>query len=875
MQKAYRIIVADTPTALSKEEGLLWDSGKRETEESLHIPYEGQSLRPFQSYYWKVKVWGNLGHEPQWSEMQQFQTGPLEDADWHPARWIAMDTISPQHLIFPRYQAPETPHSQEFIEPRMPQFRKEFRVDKKIRAAHAYVSGLGHFELCINGEKASDHFLDPAWSRYDRKSLYVTYDITHLIHKGENVVTVRLGNGFLHIPRTNDRYHKLISTFSAPKMIGKIRIDYADGSTSELCTDKSWKVSHSPLTFSSIYGGEDYDATLEPEGWEKAGFDDSGWANATELPGNGKLAPQESLPLKARERFGAIRIYEPKPGIFIYDFGQNASGIIQLTARGSRGAKITLRPAEYLTADSLADQRSSGQPYLFSYTLAGGKSETWTPSFTYYGFRYVQVENAVPAGHEASPGLPVIEDLQMLHTSNSAEAVGTFDCSDSLFNAIYSLIDWSIKSNLSHVITDCPHREKLGWLEVPHLMSRSLSYCYDMQQLFHKIIDDMQDSQLPNGLIPSTAPEYTAFGEDFRDSPEWGSAGIILPWFLYEWYGDKSALEEHFDMMARYTDYLAGRAEGNILYHGLGDWYDIGPAHPGYSQLTSRGLTPTAIYYHDLRIMAQAAQLLGKDSLSQLYGQRAAEVKRAFNQKFFNPEKGYYDQGSQTANAMALCLGLAEEKDRDGCLQQLVADIRLHGNSMTSGDIGFNFLIQALSDNGCAEVLYEMNKQTDKPGYGYQIKQGATSLTESWAALKTASHNHCMLGHLIGWFYQGLGGIRPAPGGKAFKEFTLCPEPVGDMRHASATFRSPYGLIGSRWEITGEQRFVYRVTVPPNTQATVCLPASNPDDVEESGKPIAGHGEIRYAGKAGDRCTYIIGSGEYEFSCPWLGRTGN
>ena len=872
MQSAYQIIVAESRDALRKRNNLLWDSGKRQSQASLQIPYEGKALQPFHTYFWQIKVWDNHNNESAWSEIQQFQTGPLTESDWYPARWITMDTISAQHLIYPGYQAPSAETDpQEFKEPRMPQFRKEFHIGKKVRSARIYISGLGHFELSINGTKASDHFLDPAWSRYDREAFYVTYDITRLLHAGENVITARLGNGFLHIPRINERYHKLLCTFSAPKMIAKIRIDYTDGSTSELYSDKSWKVSPSPVTFSSIYGGEDYDATREPEGWEKAGFNDSTWENAKETPSTGKLMPQQSNSMKIMRQFDAVRIYKPKSGIFIYDFGQNASAIIRLKAKGKRGAKITFRPAEYLTPDSLPDQRNSGQPYSFSYTLAENGTETWTPSFSYYGFRYVAVEGAVPAGYENPDDLPVIEELNMLHVSNSNEAIGTFSCSDSLFNAIYSLIDWSVKSNMSHVLTDCPHREKLGWLEVTHLMSHALSYCYDTHQFFHKIIDDMDESQLPNGLIPSIAPEYTAFDGDFRDSPEWGSAGILLPWFLYEWYGDSSAIKEHFGMMTAYIDYLTSRAQHNILYHGLGDWYDQGPAHPGYSQLTSRGLTPTAFYYRDLCIMAQSAQLLGKDSLRQLYEQRAQEVKEAFNEKFFNTAEKYYDRGSQTANAIALCMGLVDKKNRESCLRQIIADIRQHGNSMTSGDIGFNYLVMALLENGYSQVIYEMNCQSDKPGYGYQLKQGATSLTESWAALKTASHNHCMLGHLMGWFYQGLGGIRPISGEIAFKHFLLNPEPVGNIQYASATFRSPYGLIESRWEIKGPQ-FIYHITVPSNTRATVCLPTDTPDGIKEGKKPVEQHPEIHYSGIVNGRCTYEIGSGEYEFSLPWPGQ---
>lgn len=865
-QSAYRILVADTPELLKKDTGNIWDSGRCISDEFLNIIYGGKLLKSAVSYYWKVKVWDTRGAESSWTEIKTFRMGLLKQEDWAPAKWIAMDTVLQKYKVYPGYQLAGNKVPFLEREARMPQFRKAFELNKKkVISAVAFISGLGHFELSVNGRKIGDHFLDPGWSKYDKSSLYVTFDVTNQLRNGENVVGVRLGNGFLHIPRDSTRYRKLISTFSFPKMICKVRITYADGRTEDINSDSDWRVAPSPITFSSIYGGEDYDATLEQAGWNLFGFDATNWKKAMEVPSIGSLSSQTSPPLKIRKRLKSINIYETKPGIYIYDFGQNASAVIDLKVKGQNGAKVIMKPAEYLTEDGLANQNNSGHPYWFSYTLSGNGTEHWQPSFSYYGFRYVQVQGAVPYGFKNPEGLPVIEELKLLHISNASESVGKFTCSNQMFNDIYSLIDWSVKSNMSHVLTDCPHREKLGWLEVAHLMSGSIAFCYDIKQMYSKIIADMKCSQLESGLIPNTAPEYASFPHDFRDSPEWGSAGVILPWFLYKWYGDKTILKDSYELMVSYVDYLTSRTKYNILYHGLGDWYDLGPNHPGYSQLTTRGLTPTALYYYDLKVLATTSKLLGKESEAGKYADLAAKVKIAFNAKFFNKEKGYYDHGSQTANAIPLYMDLVEEEDRENCLKQIIKDIRSRDNSITSGDIGFSYLLRVLEMEGASDVIYDMNNQSDKPGYGYQLKQGATSLTESWAALKTASHNHCMLGHLMEWFYGGIGGIRTCKESVAFKRFIIHPEIVGDIHFANVVFNSPYGEIRSKWEVK-DHGFVYRVTVPVNTNALIYLPTIKQVNVKEGGKPINDVREIRFMGTDKGRSIYEVGSGEYEFT---------
>lgn len=851
-QAAYQILVSDSESALKRGIGSLWDSGKRQSSASINVKYEGKPLESGKAYYWKVRVWATDGSHSSWSDTNKLQMGLWDEAAWGNAKWIALDTM------------PTNPS--EVRDPRLPQLRKSFNLSgKSVTSAIMYISGLGHFELSVNGRKVGDHFLDPAWTNYDKTALYLTFDLSDMLNKTNNAIGVRLGNGFLYVPRNPERYRKLETSYSFPKMICKLRLTYADGTVEDIDSDNSWKVTESPVTFSSIYGGEDFDATADDKQWACPNYDDSAWGFAVETGNGARLKAQASPSLEVKQTFSPCNVFEAKPGVFIYDFGQNAAAIVDVRVSGPRGAKVIMRPAEYLTDDSLANQSNSGQNYLYSYRLCGEGEERWSPSFSYYGFRYIQMEGAVPSGYPNPDGLPVMEDIRMLHVSNASRPVGTFQCSDSLFNRIYSLIDWAVRSNLSHVMTDCPHREKLGWLEQTHLMSASIAYSYDVKQMFLKIIDDMRDCQQANGMVPNTAPEYAVFSDDFRDSPEWGSAAVLLPWFVYRWYGDTSVLEKNYDLMKAYVDYLTSRATDHIVSHGLGDWYDLGPNHPGYSQLTSRGLTSTAMYYHDLTVLSQVAHLLGKETDGSHYAHLAEEVKTAFNHTFFNAEKGYYDSGSQTANALPLCFDMSDEKDREVCLRRIVDDIRSRGNAVSSGDIGYGYLLRALMHEGASSVIYDMNSCTDKPGYGYQLARGATALTESWSALKTASHNHCMLGHLTEWLYGALAGIRPHRDSVAFKEFLVCPEPVGSIRHAKAEFDSPYGRIANAWEIKGNT-FVDKVCVPPNTTARLFLPTNNAAAVSEGGKPLVRNKYVRLVGEEEGRTIVEVGSGTYEFS---------
>jgi hypothetical protein len=442
------------------------------------------------------------------------------------------------------------------------------------------------------------------------------------------------------------------------------------------------------------------------------------------------------------------------------------------------------------------------------------------------------------------------------------ETAGRFSCSNPTLNRIHALIDAAILSNLQSVLTDCPHREKLGWLECSHLLFGCVAYNYDVPTFWAKIVRDMQEAQLENGMVPDIAPEYTVFSGGFRDSPEWGSAYVQVPAWVHEMYGDPSLLDEHYEGMKRYVAYLGGTAKQHIVSHGLGDWYDIGPRGPGESQLTSRGLTATAIYYDDLRIVAETGRRLGKRDEAEKYATLAEEVRQSFNHKFLDAGKSQYDRASQTANAMPLVAGLAPPPQRAAVLENLVRDVRGRGNRVTAGDVGFHYVVLALSAAGRGDVMYDMVTQDAGPGYVYQIKHNATSLTEAWDTNPASSQNHCMLGHAEEWFYIGLGGIRPAAPG--FKRIEIGPQVVGDLDWIKAEYRSPYGLIATAWNREG-QRLTLHVGIPANTTATVRVPAKDAASVTECGKPAAEAEGVKFLRMEDGAAVYAVVSGAYQF----------
>ena len=869
IQSAYRIIVSDNSESLKQNIGNIWDSKKVTSDESILVELKGKPLQAAKRYYWKVKVWQRDGKESSWSKDATFFTGLYNSSDWSNAKWISYEPFNDSMLLVPGIHGSGDNLGKVAIQrPVTPLFRKEFSIKKKIANAQLFITGLGQYEASINGAKIGTSFMAPGWTHYGKTVLYNVYDVTPQLKTGKNAIGVIVGNGFHNINR--ERYRKLVITFGMPRMISKLKITYTDGTEEIIVSGADWKCAPSPITYTSIYGGEDYDAQLEQKGWNNPGFNDSKWKNAllAEAP-KGQLLAETDFPIKVMDVISVKKISQPEPGKYLYDFGQNASGIIELKVQGKKGQVIKLTPGELIFKNQMINQNATGGPYYLTYTLKGEGIETWRPRFTFYGFRYCMVEGAVPSKGAASTqkptnDLPGMIDLKFLHTRNSSPESGAFTCSNQLFNQTYDLINWAIKSNTQSVVTDCPHREKLGWLEQTYLMGASMFYNYDLYHLYDQTVKNMMDAQTSNGLIPDIAPEYVVFGGAFTDSPEWGSAGVILPWMIYEWYGDKEVMKSAWPMMKKYVEYLGTKSKNHIISYGLGDWFDYGPRSPGEAQLTPKAVTATAIYYYDIKLLCQMAEVLNYTSETQRLISLSNDVKKAFNDEFFNAQTNVYSTGSQTSMSMPLCVGLVDENKRTDVLNKMVETISQSGKALTAGDVGFHFLVKALEEGGASQLLYEMNNRNDIPGYGFQLKKGATALTESWPALEGVSNNHLMLGHIMEWYYTGLGGIKQEQHSVAFKNIIIRPETVGDISQTKATYQSPYGVIKSEWT-KKDGNFTLKVEIPANSSATVYLPSTDVNAITESGKAIPNQKGIQFSRIENGKALYIIGSGNYLF----------
>lgn len=759
----------------------------------------------------------------------------------------------------------QTPDDANNADGPMPLFRKSFHLATPVKHAVLYASGLGQDELRINGRKVGEDELTPGWSDYRKTIYYDRYDVTAMLRHGENALGVMLGNGMYRVLKTPGRYTKFVGSFGQPKCIVQLHIEYAGGSSADVVSDGTWKTASGPITFSSTYGGEDFDARREPPGWDEPGFDDSTWHAAIEVQGpGGALTPEIAPPIRVMHTYAPVKVTHLKQDVTVYDLGQNFAGWPEIRVTGPAGATVKLIPGELLDKDGLVTQRSSGRPQWFSYTLRGRGQETWHPRFSYYGFRYVQVEVNGSEGESR----PRIVDLHGEAVHSSSPQVGEFRSSDELLNRIHRLIVHAIENNSVSVFTDCPHREKLGWLEQDHLMAPSLLYDFDFSGLYvataRNIADAQQTEGPKSGMVPEIAPQYVVFKVDngvFDDSPEWGSTAVLAPWYLYQRNGDRDELAAHYDVMRRYVDYLGTRAHDGIIDYGLGDWYDIGPGSPGFSKLTTAGVTATAIYFQDLKVMERVAALLGKAEESRGFQEKAETERQAFNARFFDAEHHRYDKGSQTAQAMPLVIGLVPENERSPVLDTLVNDIRAHDNHTTAGDIGFHYVVDALLDGGRSDVLLDMMKRTDTPSYGYQLAQGATALTEAWDANPNSSQDHFMLGHAEEWFYRGLAGINVDLSREDAQRLLLRPAVVGDLQWVRARYRSALGPVQSEWKRAGDQ-VDYIFAVP--AESTIEVRSSSPQTVSVNGSEAAKGSGVESAHVEGDRLRLVVQPGRYE-----------
>ena len=846
-QSAYEIEIRELHTGRS-----VWRSGKVCSAKSRLVSTQDAGLSRQNSphtYAWRVRVWDETGAPSEWSKEAAFRLVPerLEGC-----QWIGAITRGDAHIPEGRsfhgtdlkkpgvralWEAADT------LSQRSIRLRKAFRVTKEITEATLYICGLGNYELSLNGGKVGDGEFTPLWSDFDRTVYYNVFDVTDRLRKGENVAGVTLGNGFYNVQ--GGRYVKLKISFGPPTLLFRLQIHYTDGTRETIVSGAGWKYTPSPITFNCVYGGESYDARLERRGWDKPGFNDDAWRPVVvqEAP-KGVLRPQQAPPVRIMERYGvrkATRLTPEQiaratvsakrpvdPSAFVLDMGQNLAGFPEITLRGKRGQKVTLFTGETLTEEGAVDQRQTGRPHCYEYTLRGGGDETWRPRFSYYGFRYIQVEGAVWQGGKNPSRLPVLKQVSSCFIHNSARKVSAFETSNALFNATHNLIGKAVRSNMQSVFTDCPHREKLGWLEQVHLNGPGLLYNYDLRSYAPKIMQDMADAQLPNGAIPSIAPQYVVFAgpgmDAFAESPEWGGAFVILPFMYYRAYGDDTPIRTHYRRMRAYVDYLTSRADRHIVSFGLGDWYDYGPFKAGFSRNTPVPLVATAHYYMYLTCLAEAARMVGNAHDATHYTELAGQVKQAFNDRFLDRETAQYGTGSQCSNALPLFLGMAEsDRQYARTLHNLTEDIKANGNRLTTGDVGNRYLILSLARNGEHELLYSMFNHEDVPGYGFQLKHGATTLTEQWDPRQGSSRNHFMMGQIDEWFFHSLAGIQVDAGAEGHKAIVIRPQVVGDLTRVRASTGTPWGEVRVDWKREGTT-VTLEVVIPVNASATVYIP---------------------------------------------------
>lgn len=842
-QTSYRLLVASSPEKLKKNIGDLWDSGKVKTDRSIHVSYNGKPIESDRYYYWKVKIWDKDGMPSSFSRAAFWETGLLSPVDWK-GKWIGDSTQ--QEVVAENKTSQAQPS---------PRFRKSFDMDKPIKDATLFISGIGYYEAWLNGERVGDHVLDPAFTRYDKGVLYVAHDVGDQLINGDNAIGVQLGNGWYNMHTRAVWDFDKAPWRASPRMIMQLNVTYTDGSEESVVTDKSWKMSRGPFVFDSIRNGEVYDARLESPGWDEKGFDESRWEQADEVDApKGVLRSQMMPPIRVTQTMKAKRLSQPQPGVYVFDLGQNIAGWVKLKLRGPRGTKVTLRYSERLDDKGMIDQKEiakhlrGGNIQEDIYILKGGGVEERQTHFSYHGFQYVEV-----SGLAEKPSLDDIEGV-VVHTD--FETIGEFECSNKLINDIHNLALWAYRGNYHGYPTDCPHREKNGWSGDAHLAAEMGLFNFRQGASYSKWIDDWADEQQEDGTVAAIIPT-SGWGYKWGNGPAWDSAYVLIPWYMYLYNGDTRILEDHYDGMKKYVDRMGKWANKDkyIVDYGLGDW---APA----KTKTSRNLTSTGYYFVDAQIISKAADILGKTADQKKYSDLADAIRGAFNKHFYKGS-GTYEKGSQTANSCALYQGLAEKNEIQHIVNKLVADINEKDEHLDVGILGCKYLFNALTENGQHDLAYRMVTKTTGPSYGHWVALGASTMWEHWKGGQ--SLNHIMFGDIDAWFYKNLAGINYDGEKPGFKNIIVHPRPTGDLTWAKAEYQSPYGLIKTSWEIKNN-KFYLDITVPANTTATVYVPAKNGDGVSESGKTANNAEGVKFVKMIDGGAVYGVGSGSYRFS---------
>jgi alpha-L-rhamnosidase len=846
-QSAYEIKVGRSAEELENTPThWFWDSSKVISHENSNIEYAGPILHSRQRYFWQVRTWDANDEFSPWSEINWWEMGLLDLEDWS-AKWVGLPDRGP------------VPRPCQYL-------RKSFEVpSKKVHRARVYVTALGVYELYLNGQRIGNQRLAPGWTDYRKRVLYQTFDLTTFLSPEENVIAAVLGDGWYigDVSFGRNRFGT-----PPPKLLSQLEIEFEDGSTNTIISDSSWLASTGPIKFSELYDGETYDARLEMPGWSLPGFLSAGWESAKEyLVDNLKLKADILPPIRITAEIKPISMQSIAPHTYVYDFGQNIAGVCRLSVQGAPGDIVKLRHAEVLHPDgSLSVENLRGAKVTDTYILSGKtEGETFVPHFTYHGFRYVELTSF--------PGEPSLNTLTALVLHTDATFAGEIVTSNDLVNRIYRAIQWTQRDNLHSVITDCCNRdERLGWMAEAQINSSTAMYNMDLATFFTKYIYDIEDAQFSTGAYPDTVPWIEGIIPT-EGAPGWGDGGVIIPWYLYKFYGDKRILQRHFPSMTRYIDFITRHNPGGLWTKHRGN--DHGDWLPPVDPYPDKTMFATLYYFYSTSLVAKIASILGLEVEEQRYQKLANKIERALNRFYLQGER--YSNNYQTLNAMVLTFKVAPAGVKPNIaallLQSLEAawDIQQNGIHLVTGTTGTRLLLPVLSELGRSDLAYYLILQKKFPSWGYMLEKGGTTLWEHWNGdserPEMNSYNHLAFSSVCEWMYRYLAGIDQAEGSAGFKKILVRPQIVetqDEINWVKTSYASITGIIATEWKKTAEQIDFYLV-VPANARAAIILPAASIDAITENEIPITQVHGLADIQITDHQVLFDIGAGTYHF----------
>ncbi len=848
-QVAYEIKVSDSEAGLANGKSI-WSTGKINAEQSIHIPYNGNTLQSGKRYYWQVRVWDNKGNSSPWSKAAYWQMGLLQPADWK-AQWISPgfkeDSLRPAPL-----------------------FRKEFSNTKKIKSATAYITAHGLYEAQINGKRVGDAYFTPGWTSYNKRLQYQVYDVIPLLKNGANAIGVTLGSGWYRGNfsfKSSNLYGKDIA------LLFQMDITYEDGTALSVVSDGSWKSATGSILYSEIYAGEKIDNRLDKKGWALPGYNDASWVGVTTTDYTKQhLIATYNEPVKKQETFRPLNIITTPKGEQVIDFGQNLVGWVVVKATGTAGQEIKISHAEVLDKQgNFYTENLRAAKAQDTYILSGGGQELLEPHFTWHGFRYIKIEGY--------PGAIKPENFEAVALYSDMKPTGSFTSSDTLINQLQHNIEWGLRGNFLDVPTDCPQRdERLGWTGDAQVFFRTASFLRGANNFFAKWMKDLAADQRNDGSVPHVVPNTIGDkGWAEGSSAGWGDVAAIIPWSMYEVYGDKRILENQYASMKAWVGYIQSQSPDFLWNKGrhYGDWlfYSITVDNDGKSAITNKYLIAQCFYAHSVQLLINAASVLGKTEDVATYSNLLQKVKEAFL-KEYTTANGATMSNTQTSYVLALQFDMLPENLRQQAADRLVANIKEYGNHLTTGFLGTPYLCHVLSRYGYTDVAYTLLMQKTYPSWLYPVTKGATTIWERWDGIKTNgtfqtaemnSFNHYAYGAIGDWMYRVAVGLDIEENTIGYNKITIKPHIGGGLTHATASYATPYGTLSSGWNIQGG-RLVMRAEVPANTTATIYIPVTGKNEILESGVALSALKDIELLGEEKGYFKIKAGSGKYEFN---------